>query len=159
MDKHRATKNQQPKIQTRGEATHHRNCKVNPLVTTTSSLRPSRSLGGACGAFCRKYKPPQSKSEERLIIKLKGQSLPLRCHFSVSRESVQYPVDTTPSCQIIIMAVNATSSPDITKPVVVADPTKGVKMDATLVAQPFRNEIKAKIEAMKLAGMGALLVV
>jgi hypothetical protein len=46
------------------------------------------------------------------------------------------------------------STPDITKPVVVADPTKGVKMDATLVAQPFRDEIKAKVEAMKRAGLG-----
>jgi hypothetical protein len=46
------------------------------------------------------------------------------------------------------------TSPDITKPVVVADPTKGVKLNASLVAQPFRDEIKAKVEAMKQAGVG-----
>jgi hypothetical protein len=51
----------------------------------------------------------------------------------------------------------STSYPDITKPVVVADPTKGVKLDASLVAQPFRNEIKAKVQAMKQAGVGTLL--
>jgi hypothetical protein len=53
-------------------------------------------------------------------------------------------------------ASNFTSYSNPDKPVIVADPTKGVKLDAGLVAQPFRNEIKAKVEAMKQAGMGAL---
>jgi hypothetical protein len=50
---------------------------------------------------------------------------------------------------------NFTSSHEACKPVVAADPTKGVTLDAGLVAQPFRNEIKAKVEAMKQNGMGA----
>ena len=41
-----------------------------------------------------------------------------------------------------------------TKPVIVADPTKGVKLNASDVAKPFREEIKAKVEAMKAAGQG-----
>ena len=40
------------------------------------------------------------------------------------------------------------------KPVIVADPTKGVKLNASDVAKPFREEIKAKVEAMKAAGLG-----
>mmetsp|Transcript_16104 Transcript_16104/g.26160 ORF Transcript_16104/g.26160 Transcript_16104/m.26160 type:complete len:372 (+) Transcript_16104:61-1176(+) len=51
------------------------------------------------------------------------------------------------------------SSPDVSKPAVVADPTKGVKLDASLVAQPFREEIKAKVQAMKQAGMEPPLLV
>lgn len=37
-----------------------------------------------------------------------------------------------------------------------ADSTKGTKMDASIVARPFRNTIKEKIEAMKKDGIGTL---
>jgi hypothetical protein len=47
------------------------------------------------------------------------------------------------------------SSRDVPKPLIVADPTKGVTMNASVVAQPFRDEIRAKIAAMKEAGLGA----
>mmetsp|Transcript_19712 Transcript_19712/g.47601 ORF Transcript_19712/g.47601 Transcript_19712/m.47601 type:complete len:385 (-) Transcript_19712:152-1306(-) len=42
---------------------------------------------------------------------------------------------------------------------VVADPTKGVKVNAGVVAKPFREEIKAKVEAMKHAGFEPPLLV
>ena len=42
------------------------------------------------------------------------------------------------------------------KPLVMADPAKGTKMDAGIVAKSFRNEIKAKVVAMKQAGIGTL---
>jgi hypothetical protein len=41
-----------------------------------------------------------------------------------------------------------------TKPVIVADATKGIKVNAAVVAKPFRDEIKAKTAAMKAAGLG-----
>ena len=41
-----------------------------------------------------------------------------------------------------------------TKMAIVADPTKGVKVDAAVVAKPFREEIKAKVAAMKNDGIG-----
>lgn len=47
-----------------------------------------------------------------------------------------------------------TSKEDISKLVIVADPSKGVKVNAAVVAKPFREEIKAKVEAMKQAGYG-----
>ena len=37
---------------------------------------------------------------------------------------------------------------------IVSDPTKGVKVNAGIVAKPFRDEIKAKVAAMKQAGYG-----
>ena len=39
-------------------------------------------------------------------------------------------------------------------PVIVADGTKGIKVDASLVAKPFRDEIKAKVASMKEQGLG-----
>ncbi|MGK3738853.1 MAG: hypothetical protein ACI90V_005700 [Bacillariaceae sp.] len=42
------------------------------------------------------------------------------------------------------------------KPLVMADPAKGTKMDASIVAKSFRNEIKAKVVDMKQAGIGTL---
>jgi hypothetical protein len=43
---------------------------------------------------------------------------------------------------------------DTDKPVIVTDPTKGVRLNASDVAKPFRDEIKAKVESMKAAGLG-----
>ena len=43
-----------------------------------------------------------------------------------------------------------------TKPLVVADPTKGVKVNAGVVAKSFRDEIKAKVATMKQDGIGKL---
>jgi len=40
------------------------------------------------------------------------------------------------------------------KPLIVADPTKGIKVNAAVVAQPFREELKAKVEEMKKMGLG-----
>lgn len=40
------------------------------------------------------------------------------------------------------------------KPVIFQDPTKGVKVNAAVVAKPFRDEIKAKVEGMKKMGLG-----
>jgi len=45
------------------------------------------------------------------------------------------------------------------KPLVLADPAKGTKMDASIVAKSFRNEIKAKVVAMKQAGIEPPLLV
>lgn len=50
------------------------------------------------------------------------------------------------------------SSLDVPKPLIVADPKKGVKMDVGVVAQPFRDEIRAKIAAMKKAGLGEFTI-
>jgi hypothetical protein len=46
-------------------------------------------------------------------------------------------------------------SPMTTTPLIVADATKGIKVNAAVVAKPFRDEIKAKVEAMKQQGVGA----
>jgi hypothetical protein len=46
------------------------------------------------------------------------------------------------------------SSADVPKPLIVADPQKGIKMDVGVVAQPFRDEIRAKVAAMKNLGLG-----
>ena len=40
------------------------------------------------------------------------------------------------------------------KPVIIADPQKGIKVDAGDIAKNFRDEIKLKVEAMKKAGVG-----
>jgi hypothetical protein len=40
------------------------------------------------------------------------------------------------------------------KPLFVADPCKGIKVDAAVIATPFRDEIKAKVAKMKEKGMG-----
>ena len=40
------------------------------------------------------------------------------------------------------------------KPLIEADPTKGVKVNAGVVAKSFRDEIKAKVGAMKHKGIG-----
>eukprot|EP00934_Nitzschia_sp_Nitz4_P006782 Nitzschia sp. Nitz4//scaffold149_size55946//2268//3660//NITZ4_006585-RA/size55946-augustus-gene-0.70-mRNA-1//-1//CDS//3329536782//6772//frame0 len=45
------------------------------------------------------------------------------------------------------------------KPLIVADPTKGIKVDAAVVAASFRNEIKAKVEQMKNQGLEPPLLV
>jgi len=37
---------------------------------------------------------------------------------------------------------------------ITADPTKGVKGNAGIVAQPFRDEIKAKVQQLKQHGIG-----
>ena len=39
-------------------------------------------------------------------------------------------------------------------PVIVADPTKGVKVDAGVVAAPFRKEIRDKVQVLKAHGVG-----
>lgn len=43
---------------------------------------------------------------------------------------------------------------EASKPVIVADPSIGVKVNAAVVAQPFRDEVKAKVEEMKNMGLG-----
>ena len=41
-----------------------------------------------------------------------------------------------------------------TAPIIVALPDKGIKVDATTVAKPFREEIKKKIQEFKEDGIG-----
>lgn len=42
------------------------------------------------------------------------------------------------------------------KQLIDADPVKGVKVNAGVVAKAFRDEIKEKVEAMKQEGIGKL---
>ena len=44
-----------------------------------------------------------------------------------------------------------------TKPLVVQDATKGVRVNASVVAQPFRDEVKRKVEDMKRMGLGTFV--
>ena len=37
---------------------------------------------------------------------------------------------------------------------IVADPNKGIKVDAAIVAKPFRNGIKEKVAELKRQGIG-----
>jgi hypothetical protein len=47
------------------------------------------------------------------------------------------------------------SSIPTTKPkLIVADPTKGIKVDASSIAEPFRNEIKRTVQLWKEQGIG-----
>ena len=55
-----------------------------------------------------------------------------------------------------MMMMSSTVTSSERKPLVLADPAKGTKMDASIVAKSFRNEIKAKVVAMKQAGIGTL---
>ena len=48
-------------------------------------------------------------------------------------------------------------SEQISKPLIEADPDKGVKVNAGVVAKAFRDEIKQKVERMKQDGLGKLL--
>jgi hypothetical protein len=40
------------------------------------------------------------------------------------------------------------------QPLITADPAKGIKVDAGVVAKSFRDEIKAKVAALKADGIG-----
>ena len=40
---------------------------------------------------------------------------------------------------------------------IVADTSKGVKIDASVVAKPFRDEIKQKVTELKRQGIGKLI--
>ena len=48
----------------------------------------------------------------------------------------------------------AAAATTTTTPLVVADPTKGIKVNAGIIAKPFRDEIKAKVLALKEQGKG-----
>lgn len=41
---------------------------------------------------------------------------------------------------------------------IISDPTKGIKVDAGIVAKSFRDEIKAKIATLKKDGIGERLL-
>ena len=45
----------------------------------------------------------------------------------------------------------------VTTAVVVADPTKGIKVDAGIIAQPFRDEVKERVAQLRKHGIGTLL--
>lgn len=47
-------------------------------------------------------------------------------------------------------------SEQLSKPLIEADPTKGIKVNAGVVAKSYRDEIKAKVEALKQEGVGKL---
>jgi hypothetical protein len=51
---------------------------------------------------------------------------------------------------------NGTMSSD-QKAIIVSDPTKGVKVNASVVAQSFREEIRSKVQKLKEQGIGELL--
>ena len=42
------------------------------------------------------------------------------------------------------------------KPLIEADPAKGIKINAGIIAKSFRDEVKEKVGAMKLEGIGKL---
>jgi hypothetical protein len=54
------------------------------------------------------------------------------------------------------MTTTPTTTPFSTsKPtLIVTDPTKGIKVDAAVIAEPFRNEIKRTIQNWKEQGIG-----
>lgn len=43
-------------------------------------------------------------------------------------------------------------------PVIEKLPDKGVKVDAAIIAKPFRDEIKAKVQELKKQGIGACIL-
>ena len=47
-----------------------------------------------------------------------------------------------------------TMSSHLVAPAIEASPTNGIKVDASLIAQPFRQEIKAKVQELKAMGIG-----
>jgi methylenetetrahydrofolate dehydrogenase (NAD+) len=47
-------------------------------------------------------------------------------------------------------------SSHLAAPAIKSSPTEGVKVDASIVAQPFRDEIKAKVQELKSMGIGKL---
>lgn len=55
------------------------------------------------------------------------------------------------------MAESSTTTSRKKPLVVVADPTKGIKVNASIIAKPFREEIKMKVDAMKRDGRGTFL--
>lgn len=51
------------------------------------------------------------------------------------------------------------STPPHGKSLIVADPSQGIKVDAGVVAQPFRQEIKNRVLALQRQGIEAPLLV
>ena len=47
---------------------------------------------------------------------------------------------------------------DSTSALIVADPSKGIKVNAAIVAKPFRDEIKEKVKALKAHGIGKMMM-
>ena len=58
------------------------------------------------------------------------------------------------SSETTTTAAAAAAAAAATTPLVVADPTKGIKVNAGIIAKPFRDEIKAKVLALKEQGKG-----
>ena len=54
---------------------------------------------------------------------------------------------------------NATKTESSSTPVIVASTTGGIKVDAAVVAKPFRSEIQKKVQAWKAEGVDAPLLV
>lgn len=48
------------------------------------------------------------------------------------------------------------SSGNTNEKLVVADPSKGVRVDAAMIAKRFRTEIKQKVAELKARGVGTL---
>jgi len=53
----------------------------------------------------------------------------------------------------------STTSTHENHPLIVTDPSKGVKVDASSIAEPFRNEIKATVRLWKEQGIRTFVVV
>jgi hypothetical protein len=47
-------------------------------------------------------------------------------------------------------------SSTMSTPLIVACPDKGIKVDASIIATSFRQEVKDKVQALKKAGIGKL---
>ena len=57
---------------------------------------------------------------------------------------------------MVSVAVAPASAVNSSNKVIVADPSRGIKVNAAVVAEPFRQEIKARVQQLKEHGIGAL---
>ena len=62
----------------------------------------------------------------------------------------RHNTDTTAAAETLNLTMSLQSQ-DV---LIVANPDKGVKVDAALIAQPFREEIKQKVKEWKKQGIG-----
>jgi hypothetical protein len=64
------------------------------------------------------------------------------------------PQHITSHLLLFFLTNQTTATMTALAPVIEKSPTHGVKVDASIVAQPFRDEIKAKIQELKNMGIG-----
>jgi len=61
---------------------------------------------------------------------------------------------TIPTCTEAISCSMTTTN---TEKAIGADPSKGVKVNAAVIAQPFRDEIKERVQQLKNHGIGTFV--